>query len=335
MAFDIETLESLLNMEEGTTLDFKRKQYRFNKATDEDKSELLKDILAFANTQRYRTAYILVGVEEVKGGRSEVVGVDDHLDDANLHQFVNCKTNRPVVFSYFPFQVEGKEIGVLDIPIQNRPVYTLKGFGKVDSNTVYMRDGSSTRTASPDEIAAMGRGTPPKWSIDRLMSLAKNAVIDTVQQWREHPYRYSEYGEQHKPPTYEEAREGVRALSELNSEGCGVALLEEYPCGIDSYGSLYYVFQRFEELALTTAPKHFGRSEQRRRPSSNTVNAARATRRFGEAHDRLHLAKIAVIEKLAPVRYECGKQHKFQLTRKLVNSCFPVLVHPRRVPLWY
>ena len=224
MAFDIETLESLLNMEEGTTLDFKRKQYRFNKATDEDKSELLKDILAFANTQRYRTAYILVGVEEVKGGRSEVVGVDDHLDDANLHQFVNCKTNRPVVFSYFPFQVEGKEIGVLDIPIQNRPVYTLKGFGKVDSNTVYMRDGSSTRTASPDEIAAMGRGTPPKWSIDRLMSLAKNAVIDTVQQWREHPYRYSEYGEQHKPPTYEEAREFVLERSRI---------LEEYPCGID------------------------------------------------------------------------------------------------------
>ena len=74
----------------------------------------------------------------------------------------------------------------------------------------------------------MGRGTPPKWSIDRLMSLAKNAVIDTVQQWREHPYRYSEYGEQHKPPTYEEAREFVLERSRI---------LEEYPCGIDSYGS--------------------------------------------------------------------------------------------------
>ena len=37
-------------MEEGPTLDFKREQYRFDKASDEDKSELLKDILAFANT---------------------------------------------------------------------------------------------------------------------------------------------------------------------------------------------------------------------------------------------------------------------------------------------
>ena len=69
-------------MEEGPTLDFKREQYRFNGATDQDKSKLLKDILAFTNSQRYRTAYILVGVEEGKGGRSEVVGVQDHLDDA-------------------------------------------------------------------------------------------------------------------------------------------------------------------------------------------------------------------------------------------------------------
>ena len=240
MAFDIESLESMLNMEEGTTLDFKRKQYRFNKATDEDQSELLKDILAFANTQRYRTAYILVGVEEVKGGRSEVVGVDDHLDDANLHQFVNYKTNRPVVFSYFPFRVEEKEIGVLDIPIQNRPIYTLNRFGKVKANTVYLRDGSSTRPASPDEIASMGRGTPPQWSIDHLRSLARNAVMITVEQWREHPYRHTEYDMHPKQLTYEEAREFVLERSHI---------LEEYPCGIDSFGSLYYVFQRFDELA--------------------------------------------------------------------------------------
>ena len=36
-------------------------KYRFNKASDRDKSELLKDILAFANSQRHRTSYVLVG----------------------------------------------------------------------------------------------------------------------------------------------------------------------------------------------------------------------------------------------------------------------------------
>ena len=72
----------------------------------------------------------LIGVEEVKGGRSEFVGVENHLDDANLHQFVNSKTNRPAEFSYFPCQVEDKQIGVLSIPIQSGPVYVISKYGK-------------------------------------------------------------------------------------------------------------------------------------------------------------------------------------------------------------
>ncbi len=166
-AIDAESLTSLLYMEEGLTLDFKREQYRFNKATDSDKSKLLKDILAFANTQRYSTAYIVVGVEEVKGGRSAVVGVDDHdhLEDASLHQFVNGKTNRPVDFSYSAQAIEGKTVGVISIPIQQRPVWVEKTYGVVKANEVCIRDGSSTRAASPDEIAAMGRGNPARLQV--------------------------------------------------------------------------------------------------------------------------------------------------------------------------
>ena len=63
------------------------------------KSELLKDILSFANSWRRTSAYVLIGVEEVKGGRSKVLGVPRHLDDANLHQFFNQKTQRAVEFN--------------------------------------------------------------------------------------------------------------------------------------------------------------------------------------------------------------------------------------------
>ena len=162
MVFDIETLETLLSMEEGPSLDSKREQYRFNKATNESKNELLKDILAFANAQRDCTAHILIGVEDVKGGRSKVVGVESHLEDASLQEFVNVRTNRPVEFSYFPFSVEGKSIGVISIPIQQRPVWTRSTYGLVKAKEVYIRHGSSNQLASPDEIAAMGRGNPPK-----------------------------------------------------------------------------------------------------------------------------------------------------------------------------
>jgi predicted HTH transcriptional regulator len=67
-------MEELLNEEEGSTLDFKLEQYPFQKASDEEKSELLKDILAFSNAWRRADAYILIGVQEVKGGRSIVKG---------------------------------------------------------------------------------------------------------------------------------------------------------------------------------------------------------------------------------------------------------------------
>ena len=247
MAIDSETLESLLNMEEGPALDFKREQYRFNKASDTDKSELLKDLLAFANGQRYRTAYILVGVKELKGTRSEVIGVEAHLDDASLHQFVNSKTNRPAEFSYTPFQVEDKQIGILSIPTQTRPVYTDSKYGKVEANTVYLRDGSSTRSASPDEVADMGRAQTPKlleWFIRRLRNKAMYAVTVTAQQWFDHPGRQGSHDLRRRPQDFKESKDVILRLTEHRP-----LVPEVFSMGIDSYSSLRWVFGTFEELA--------------------------------------------------------------------------------------
>ena len=156
MSLDCKLLEGLLREAEGTSLDFKSAQYPFEYATDEEKSELLKDILAFANSWRRTTAYILIGVEEVKGGRSNIVGVEKHLDDATLHQFVNGKTQRPVGFSYQVIPIEETTIGAIEIPLQERPTYLKKRYGKLREQEVPIRDGSSTRAATPDEIAKMG-----------------------------------------------------------------------------------------------------------------------------------------------------------------------------------
>jgi hypothetical protein len=149
-------LEALLFEEESATLDFKRDQYPFDNATDEQKSELLKDILAFANAWRRSDAYILVGVEEIKGGRSKVIGVANFIDDAKLQQFVNSKTQRPVHFAAFAAKLDGLDVFVVQIPPQERPIYLTKNYGKLEKNTVYIRRSSSTDIASPDEVARMG-----------------------------------------------------------------------------------------------------------------------------------------------------------------------------------
>jgi hypothetical protein len=150
-------LEQLLFEEEGTTLDFKRDQYPFDHANEIQKSELLKDIIAFANSWRRSDAYILIGVEEVKGSKSIVKGVLHHLDDAHIQQFINTKTQKPIHFSYHATTFEGKDIGVIHIPIQERPIYLKANYGSLKKDAVYIRRGSSTDIASPDEIAKMGR----------------------------------------------------------------------------------------------------------------------------------------------------------------------------------
>src|SRR5262249_13954538 len=124
-------------------------------ATNDEKSELLKDVLAFANAWRRATAYILIGVEEVKGGRSIVHGVTQHLNDNDLQQFVNSKTNHPVQFSYEAFPFEGKQVGVITISCQKRPFLLNSDYGKLKKQTVYTRQGSSTNPASLDEVARM------------------------------------------------------------------------------------------------------------------------------------------------------------------------------------
>ena len=164
-------LESLLHQEEGPALDFKQAQYPIDKgSTPEDRanlrSELVKDILAIANASREVTGYILIGVEEIRGGRSRIVGVQNHLDDANLHQLINSKTQRPVEFSYFPYSYKGSDIGVIEIPVQDRFLYLTQDYGKLHENAVYIRDGSSTRTATPAEIIELSTPRPPLLALD-------------------------------------------------------------------------------------------------------------------------------------------------------------------------
>ena len=72
---DNATLEILLNKVESDTLDFKAQQYRFYGATDDDKSELLKDILAFANGWKETDAHIIIGIDEKDGRATTVTGV--------------------------------------------------------------------------------------------------------------------------------------------------------------------------------------------------------------------------------------------------------------------
>lgn len=154
---DPNVVETLLNMSESDVLDFKRDQYPLAGATDDQKSELVKDVVAFANAWKTDDAHIVIGADENPGGRAIVTGVAGHLNDADLQQLVNTKTNVAVAFEYIALTVDGKQAAVIRIKReQQRPIFLKRAFGKLKPNIVYVRRGSSTAEAAPDEVARMG-----------------------------------------------------------------------------------------------------------------------------------------------------------------------------------
>lgn len=168
-----EVLEQLRFKGEGSDLDYKSERPPFAKASDDDKSELLKDILALANAHRDGTAYILFGFKENAPHPAEVVGLpaDGAIDDARIQQFVNAKLETKLHFRYEERLFDGKHVAVLSIPKQARPFYLTKSYGKLDKDTVYVRRGSATGIASPREVAMMGAAniSKPEPRLDLLL----------------------------------------------------------------------------------------------------------------------------------------------------------------------
>lgn len=151
-------LTSLRYKSESTDIDFKQAQYRFASASDEEKSELLKDILAIANAWRDGTGYILIGFKDQRPHPAEVAGIvaSDSIDDAKIQQFVNSKVKPKLTFRYEEHLYEGTTVGIISIPLQKRPFYLANQFGKLRKNIVYVRRGSSTDEAEPSEVTQMG-----------------------------------------------------------------------------------------------------------------------------------------------------------------------------------
>lgn len=220
-------LEILLHKHESETQDFKCEQYPIDNATNEEKSEFVKDIIAFANAWKTSDAYILIGVEEVPGSRANVLGVSQHIDDAKLQQLVNSKTNVPVRFTYVPVTIDGEPVGVVRIERdQQRPIFLKKDFGKLEKETVYIRRSSSTDEAGVAEIARMGAAT-----------VGTMASVPVLEIGFGFPYDRKQYGtriemlpkvfRESPSPTIEELREQLAAKrTEIWGEGVAQAMSE-------------------------------------------------------------------------------------------------------------
>ena len=145
-------LEDLINdHNEGNYLDFKKEDYPRDK-----KYELLKDIIAFANSEHIGDRFIIIGVNEKKEPR-EFFDIENPMDSASLQQFVSSNINPELDIDIFPYIHEGHNLAVIQIknPV-DKPYEVKKSFAyktdkgdKVfDEGAMFIRVGSRTKPMS-------------------------------------------------------------------------------------------------------------------------------------------------------------------------------------------
>lgn len=145
---DIQKLQSLINREEGTKLDFKRELHI---ETTSDKKEFAKDVSAIANSRGGR-GYIIFGVEDKT---KNIVGVnpDDFIEE-KIQQVIATRCEPPVPISLDLVKYKEKYIAVLTIYSGDQKPYQIK-----DSGSFFTRRGSTTDIMRKEELASLLQDT--------------------------------------------------------------------------------------------------------------------------------------------------------------------------------
>lgn len=210
-----ELLNKLRYKCEGADIDFKSAQYLFNKGSEDTKGEILKDILAIANAWRDGFGYILLGFKDQRPHPAEVVGISESIDDAQLQQFVNSKVKPKLTFSYEEHVYQGKTVALITIPKQKRTFHLTHAYGKLKSNVVYVRRGSSTDEAEPQEIHEMMKADSGQGDMRLSLSILtedNQSLPETIE------LRYLSFSENFPDYVTPEPQSNLSSLAMLNTQ---------------------------------------------------------------------------------------------------------------------
>lgn len=142
--------QQLLSRGENETLDFKEGGYDL----DGGRNKFIKDVLAMANTPREQPAHIIIGVRWTPESGSAVVGLERQLDDAQFQDALGHDRVQPNPrFTYTPLEFQGKQVGVLQVPVENGGPYTpVKDYEGLQAGAVYYRRGTQNDRAVGSEL---------------------------------------------------------------------------------------------------------------------------------------------------------------------------------------
>lgn len=133
-------------------LDFKESQY-----INEKKTDLLKDILAMANSRHNGDKFIIVGVKDRPEGK-EIKGIkpSDFIDSSNYTQFILSNIEPEIQFDYFKYEYKGSVLGVFRIyETDNKPYMMRKQFDRLNEGYCLIRKGSTNTLARRSDFDYM------------------------------------------------------------------------------------------------------------------------------------------------------------------------------------
>jgi tetratricopeptide (TPR) repeat protein len=143
-------VRALLLRPEGESLDYKVQSYEFPKK----RLDFMKDVLAMANTPRSEPARIVLGVKWTPENGSELVGLVSQFDDVEFQDAFQVGKAQPRPrFKYIPYQLDGKFLGVIEIPVSRDGPFSFVIDGEgIQAGALYWRKGSQNDRAVGGEI---------------------------------------------------------------------------------------------------------------------------------------------------------------------------------------
>ncbi|MCG8540604.1 MAG: putative DNA binding domain-containing protein [Clostridia bacterium] len=141
---DQQKLKWLLKQGEGPKLDYKQK---IDLSLESGKKELVKDVIAIANSQGGR-GHLIIGVGDKN---REIMGIDpSSLNEERIQQIISNRSDPPINIRVEYVNIKDKTVGIITIFRSHRKPHQMRQTG-----AFYMRRGSTTDFARRDEIASM------------------------------------------------------------------------------------------------------------------------------------------------------------------------------------
>lgn len=137
--------------EEGTNLDFKKKEYK-----KENYMSLIKDVMSMANALNTENKRIIIGVKHKPGSEKIFHGIEEIEDQAIFENIIQENIEPNINFQYYAYSFKGLTLGILEIFDNfDKPYMMKKDYNNLKKGDMWIRKGSRQSKVTREDLNKM------------------------------------------------------------------------------------------------------------------------------------------------------------------------------------